>query len=335
MTKIQIILIFFIPTILFSCRENKRDKAEVKKSNPQMINAVKKVGVADTLIFKDAGLATLVSHTEKLFSVFDTISPFGEYYIKKFKLNKYDIDTLYKYNSDDSIPHSPKILGFEATGILSGMICNDLEKILGWTNIDQYDLRLLLKNHLSTVRSPDGKLYSFGFEEKTGGSYKSIISYIHYKSDNNKSITINDQDNTIFNADGYYSIDTINTNDGVKYLLKGNVQGCDQCFGFYIDLVSFDKGRFIKDFSYNLGSRNFEGPDEMSSDFITYDSKQHIIKIRYITDDQTPTCNCGKHGSISEDSEEEDNRTGDITCIYKFNGKTFVLKNKKAKRLRS
>ena len=68
---------------------------------------------------------------------------------------------------------------------------------------------------------------------------------------------------------------------------------------------------------------------------ISYDNKQHIIKINYTTNDMVPTCNCGNRGVIDDNSEEEDDRSGNISCMYAFNGKTFVLKSKKVRRIKA
>lgn len=325
MTK-QLYIIFnlVLSIVFFACHSNKKESIAVAST-------LKKIApVADTLIFKDAVLAKLVKHTEKLFSIYDTVSPSADYDVRQFGLNRHDQIALRRVH-EDSI--STSYIVSYITHNLSNMIWDDLVKILKWKNIDDYDLSLLLKNHISVAKSPDGKLYNFSFDEKTGGTYKSAISIIYYNPAKGVSYIIDNEepDKAVFKTDGYFNIDTINTRHGVKYLLNGGVTSCMTCADHYVDLVHFEKGKFVNDFSYNVSiRRQFNMAEDNREEGIDYDNKNHIIKINYQTNDLTPTCNCGKYGVISPGSAEEDDKSGNINCIYGFNGKTFVLKSKKA-----
>lgn len=317
------------------CRQN----APAKKAKPlQQEAAPVKAAPApprqDTLIFKDPQLTALVQETYKLFSVFDTVSAFGEYDIRKFKFNKSELKDLIGEiaPSEAAIDTMP---GSSVTGNLSGMIADKLQKILSWKKIDDYDLAMLLKNHIGTIQSPDGKLYNFGFDAKTGGTYHSAISLVHYNPGNGKPPLSFIADECVFNRDGYDSIDTIHTRQGVKYILSGSVVGCTTCIGSYIDMVHFANGKFISDFNYDVGTRtNRDFEDMNDSPIIAYDAKLHTISINYYTNDNAPGCNCGKTGAIPfEEYIGDDNPEPEhVTCLYAFKRNGFVLQKKKVTR---
>jgi hypothetical protein len=147
-------------------------------------------------------------------------------------------------------------------------------------------------------------------------------------------LTSNDGGGTVFNKDGYNSIDTINTPKGIKYVLTGSVVGCTTCFGNYIDLVFYRKDDFVNEFNYNTDTRS-DWSDDDGTAIIAYDVKSHHININYVTDDLTPTCNCGKNGILEYDEihsgEFDETSKERVNCVYAFNGRSFVLKKKKIK----
>jgi hypothetical protein len=310
--------------------------APVKKAKPlqQKATLVKPAPIPpkqDTLIFKDPQLSALVQETYKLFSVFDTVNAFSKYEVRKFKFSESQLKDL-RNSFDPAAPVTDTIDGPEVTSALSGMIADKLQKILSWKNIDDYDLTLLLKNHIGAIQSPDGKLYNFAFDQKTGGTYHSAISLVHYNPGDGKPSQSFIADESVFNKDGYDSIDTIHTRQGVKYILSGSVVGCTTCIGSYIDMIHFANGKFISDFNYNVGTRtNRDFEDTNDSSIIAYNAKLHTISINYYTNDNAPGCNCGKKGAIpfEEYVGDDSPRPEHVTCLYAFRGNGFVLKKRK------
>lgn len=323
--------VIVILIVLLACHQ-KRPVTVLKVKTKDTVKTIVK---QDTLIFKDPALSALVQQTYKYISIFDTVSPMGNPYdVEKFNLKKDELDSIYSLSGDSVAVTTME--GFEITGALSYMIKYNVQKILRWKNIDQYDLTLLFGNFLTIAKSPDRKLYCFSFDEKTGGTYRSCISLIYYnpgEGESQKSFSI--EEGSIFNKDGYNTIDTIHTVKGIKYLMSGRVAGCSSCIGNYIDLVHVEKGEFVSDFSYHANARSNYYEDETdNSTVITYNAKLQRINIDYITSDLEPVCNCGKNGVTEHESGggyEHDGNEDRITCIYAFNGKTFELKRKSEK----
>ncbi|WP_316785749.1 hypothetical protein [Pedobacter frigiditerrae] len=279
---IYILLTLFI----VACQQKKNTEHTESKLNAwKLLSKSGKLKKTDTLIFADPQLAKIVKGTEDLFTTYDTINLSKNYSINQLKLNRKLIDEL-KTIEKDSVD------GFEITAILSNHILSNIERILNWKNVSQYDLSLLLKNHLITAKSPDNKLYSFSFDERTGGTYRSMLSIIYYNIDKGEQkfkplFVSKEQGDDVFNPDGYGTIDTLHTKQGVKYLLIGSVVGCTTCIGSYVDFVHYNNGKFIKDFNYSVGTRsnntnipNSDYDDETS--VINYDKKLRRINIYHI-----------------------------------------------------
>jgi hypothetical protein len=319
--SLLLLILFFAAT---ACRRHQSAQKSVSAQNA-VDTAKTKALKNDTLIFKDPELSALVRQTYKYFSIFDTINPVGiQYDITKFRLDKTEMETL---QSHYDTPDSSKMWeGFSITEAMSDMISTNLAEILDWKNIDDYDLSLLLKGHLGVAKSPDGRLYVFSFDEKTGGTYHSQTTLVHYHPRDNE-MPFKIKNDSVFNRDGYGSIDTINTRQGIKYVMVGQVTGCNTCLGNYVDVVHYEKGGFVTDFSYNVSTR--EGNDD--GPVIDYDAKLHRININYTTNDMAPGCNCGKDGLEGSDGEEFDGKAENVGCVYVFNGHTFVLKKKKVR----
>jgi len=49
----------------------------------------------------------------------------------------------------------------------------------------------------------------------------------------------------------------LNTDEGVKYVLTGNVRGCSSCFETFVQLVSFKDNAFNLDFEYAVNNRGW------------------------------------------------------------------------------
>jgi hypothetical protein len=265
-----------------------------------------------------------------------------EYYsLKELHIHKND---LFKIVEGDFKKDS--IDGGSAIEYYQNKIYDNLKKILTYKIIYQYDLKKLLVNQeLAISISPDGKLYNLVYDEKTGGSYRSQISIIHYRiggslvynSFGPKSVEDNQADSSGFNTDGYSLIDTIHTSEGIKYLLQGSVAGCNTCVGQYIELVKFSKGNFEWDFNYTLDTRSYGDNDNQ----LVYDQKTKTISVDYVTDDLKTECDCGQETTDTttntsvehtDTTKQADTLPGGkkCSCLFVFNGKIFVESIKRA-----
>jgi len=292
----------------------------------------------DTLIFADTALSDLVKRTYHIFKVWDTISLGVKYDIRKLNFNKNELTTIQQFGEDGVTPKDSVALRFMFEGVslstsFDEMVSGNLVKILNWKNINKYNLSLLLNPYLIAARSTDGRLYNFSYDQKTGGTYRSRTSVTYYTpSNSSKSAIISvDSDTSAFVSDGYSTIDTIPTKKGTAYILNGGVIGCSTCMGSYITMVHFENGKFVRDFQYDFTSRMEEDGETGN---IGYDAKAREIFVSYLTDDETPSCNCGPNGTL--DYNEMHNNPeypfhSEVNCWYRFNGHTFKLKKKKIK----
>ncbi|MDR2009974.1 MAG: hypothetical protein LBQ22_05785 [Bacteroidales bacterium] len=164
----------------------------------------------------------IIEQTEEYLAVYGGLSPWVENYpIGDFKFTEWELENVEIEN--DSIS------GYYIISIYQDKILANIDKIANHKDFPQKGSEFFLV-------SPDNKLFNFTLFENTGGSYKSNISVIYYKE--NGIILYKEDYNEInrqhqsnfFNSDGYYSIDTIQTDSCVKYLLQGSVIGCNTSF---------------------------------------------------------------------------------------------------------
>ena len=180
---------------------------------------------------------------------------------------------------------------------------------------------------MSIIKSDDNKLFNFSIDEKTGGTYRSRISLMHYSEidtknlPNEKEISENIKTNPylVFEGNGFNEIYTVPTKEGIKYLLIGDVRGCSYCFETHVMLVKFDAGLFKCEFYYSVNSRSWETG-------VKYNSKTKTITVDYETDDLTPECGClnNSEDEIITDYDAEPIRQK-CHCEFGFNGLNFEL----------
>lgn len=195
-------------------------------------------------------------------------------------------------------------------------IMSCLTRIVKHEKFDFNIAQSLSHHELDVVSSPDNKLVNFSVDEKTGGTYRSRISIMYYTE------TDSIYDGDFFASDGYGLIDTINTYTGIKYLMQGSVRGCSWCFTNHISLVGFKNDTPNWDFYYRFDSRDFE-------DTIEVDSTKRTIEAYYHLNDLQDFCSCNSEDEGSMDFDFEKDIS--CTCIFKFNGETFELVEKKEK----
>ncbi len=210
---------------------------------------------------------------------------------------------------------------------LQDLIFQSLSKVLAHPASKGKDLtKLFPEGDLAVIQSDDGKLYNFSLDEKTGGTYRSRISLMHFTDFDSQQLPPtkaieNGATNpyAIFEGDGFDRIYTIESKAGTKYLLLGSVRGCSTCFESNIMLVSRQAKAFVQDFAYAVNSRGWESG-------ISYDHETQTIHIDYLTDDLTSSCYCSKDENEEDYSEDAETvLVKNCTCTFEFDGLNFEL----------
>jgi hypothetical protein len=271
-------------------------------------------------VAKAQNLNKLIDRTNEYMSIYDTLSPWhGNYAIKDFDFTEEELTTA----DGEKLTYNDSIDPYTVIDIYQSRILDNIDKIAHHKDFPKQGSELFLA-------SPDNKLFNFALFENTGGSYKSYISFMYYIENdkivyygNNRDESRNSE-NFEFNTDGYEQIDTIQTKNGVKYLLQGSVVGCNTCLREYITLVRFEGGKPVCDFSYQLNTRFG------SSQQFDYDAETKTITIAYETDDHTSDCYCeqecdDKDTYRGNSSYYENGTPKDCRCVFVFNGETFEL----------
>lgn len=278
-----------------------------------------------------ASFNNLVFETKAHLKQYSKLSPFEEYYtIKDFGFSKKVIqellmDATLKKKKDS-------IASYHIIGYFQDKILTNIQKLISHSKFKENNIiELLLTNNsdLSIFVSDDNKLYNFSLDEKTGGTYRSRISIMHYtdiEQDNlptqeeiDKGIKLNPYG--VFEGDGFNGIYAINTKEGVKYVLTGYVRGCSYCFENNIMLVKFKNGFFHQEFIYSVNSRSWE-------ESICYDSTTQTIDIHYVTDDLITDCYCINNTDQYDgyfDMSKKDPIVKKCHCTFEFNGLNFEL----------
>jgi hypothetical protein len=278
---------------------------------------------------KAQNIENLISQTEEYLSVYDILSPWVEYYsLKDFSFSEEELKDIDLEN--DSIE------GYNIISIFQNRILDNIDKIAHHKDFPQKGSDLFLA-------APDNKLFNFTLFENTGGSYKSFISIIYYKENNDlvyyEYSNGENTNNPVFAPDGYFSIDTIQTNSGVKYLLQGCVITCMTCCSQYITLIQFENDHPVCEFSYQLNTRGAGlsavltdwNPDWewLEKNIIYYNDTTKIITIEYATDDLTHDCfceqECNNDTYRGESGDEYPVIHRNCHCVFAFNGETFEL----------
>ncbi len=268
----------------------------------------------------------LIKETNRYLMIYSQLNPFEiEYDLNSLGLSTQEKkDFLKDYKDDDQLVLDTKAIDTQyLIQFYQYKILDNLDKIIEHKKFSKKDITQLLDNsgELFIVKSEDNKLYNFSLDEKTGGSYRSRISWMYYTETpyekHEQHIENNSNNFSIFHSDGFDEIYTLKTTEGVKYLLIGHVRGCSYCFETHVLLTKFEDGIFKSDFEYAINIRDYEKG-------LAYDSTTKTIYVEYISDDLTPFCNCNDEDNISEIDEQEYN-TLECKCIFKFNGNNFEL----------
>ena len=288
----------------------------------------RKVFITDPVLKKQ------VKELNRYLRTYDTFSPFGAYEVRSLSIPKKYLNSVMSDNMPDI---DGQVSGNIPIVYYQGLIGRGLQRVLRNKNIAAYRLEDIIDGkYIFISHSADRRLYSLSIDEKTGGSYRSQLTYVQYRAASGKvynyDLTGESTDTAnVFNNDGFGVIADFRTPEGTKYLLQGYVMECNTCENQYIELVEFKAGRFREDFGYTLNTRG--GYARNDSRGIGYDKQTKLITVDYTTDDLTHIRSCGdlvNLEDIKRDSADGDNYGKPCHCEFKFNGRSFVLDRKKS-----
>lgn len=260
----------------------------------------------------------LVEQTNYYLGNYDKLEFLGSdafHSIKEFKLSKIDLQEITRQSDGEKVFSMKRdsISNDKLYSFFLEKISLHFDKIFSHKDFEKYDLVALMKNYIDILKSEDNKLYTFSIDEKTGGSYRSRISFVYHTEIKDQWKWDMGGNNEIFHNDGYDKIYTLKTeSDETLYVLEGSVRGCGTCIGMYIDVVKIENNNYVKDFAYDLQMRSGSGGFE-------YDANKKTIHVEYQTDDLTRDCYCGSYSEYEHDFNKK------CECVFMFNGTTFEL----------
>jgi len=273
-----------------------------------------------------ADFKKLIEETNHYLTQYSKLTPFGdEYYpISGFGLSKKEIKELLIDADYDATLSQNKdsIQSYHMIFYFQEKITERINQIIRHPDFQKVNIKeLITSDALSIVISDDNKLINFSFDEKTGGTYRSQISIMHYTDFVPQDSAQLTEFNSFFSSDGYSNIYTLKTGEGIKYVLTGYVRGCSYCFQTFVRLISFKDNQFTEDFIYSVDNRDW-------NDGVSYNHETKTVYVDYHIDDLTSYCYCS--GEVDKEKfnydKFADNKTSiNCQCKFVFNGLTFEL----------
>ncbi|WP_299277013.1 hypothetical protein [uncultured Psychroserpens sp.] len=281
-----------------------------------------------------------VNQLNKELNIYATQSAHGaeNFAVKDLELS--EIEMQIYFEKEEQITSTDSISMYAAISITQSKINALLFILMGNKETAKHDLRHVINDELAIVKSEDNKLYNFSLDQKTGGSYRSRISWMYYLEDHayiDISSSFDSDDNmnsdSIFFPDGYHDIKTFNSHNKTWYLLFGSVRGCGACFEEYVTLTHFEDNTLQLDFEYSVVSR-------VAEQRIFYEAFSKSLSVFYDTDDLTTDCYCEDqdlNNRIYEEDDTEDiqeSSTYSCSCLFEFSKDTFKLLKQCAERIK-
>ena len=268
----------------------------------------------------------LIDITNHCLKQYAKLTPFGDEYfpISSFDLSKMEIkDLIIEAGDDDALSkNKDSIQSYFMITYFQEKIIDQINQIVKTPDFQASKMKeLLTPGELSIVISDDNKLINFSLGEKTGGSYDSRISIMHYTGSILNDAIQKDKFNSFFNRNGYSNIYALKTDNGIKYVLTGYVRECSYCFLRFVRLVTFTDDGFNEEFMYSVENSDW-------NEGVTYDHETRTILVDYQIDDLTPFCSCGeeiKKEKFGNDKYGDYQGAINCRCKFIFNGVTFEL----------
>lgn len=163
------------------------------------------------------------------------------------------------------------------------------------------------------IHTTDRRFLQISFEENTGGSYRSNITYYLYRGPQG-TFGFDGYDADVLNRDGYYRIIPLGTSQDTSiYLYMGSVRGCNTCYGQYFGTFQVSTSGIEERFSFHVDTRSWG--EVFDLDFSA--DGDSIVRVLYEADDLNNGCYCG---AADENRTFKDpyEREGPRYCYLKF-----------------
>lgn len=272
-------------------------------------------------------LLTVLCIGFEIFSLNAQVTVVDPFVAKVNQLKSYMNETAnYTPEDTDSLQVNEKI------GQQLGAILEDPKSV-------NYDLKKLFgEENLNVTHSVDKRLWIFTWFENTGGSFKSDLSIIQYRTKANKPEIITDgalvMDEEVVdttkayfnsNGTGYQKIFKLPNPKRNLYLCLSSMVGCGTCCTEMCEIIELTHNDIR--FDYNFYEENQEENqsffriDSRCGDITTfeYNPKTKTLSYEYLPDDYTP---------IRRD-EEDTKPNQPVKGAYYWNGTYFIKKTPK------
>ena len=268
--------------------------------------------------YSQAMLHFLIKETEGAHEVFSGLPFFKDDFfpLDSIGIPGHHADSIRKqYQFDQMVSEDGKYAqGYAIHDYLYGLLIKDLYGILSHPDFSTEWAKDSLTG-FQVILSPDGKLLNLVFDENTGGSYRSRVSFLaYYPADGSRPWLSNREiDSQIdIHPDGFHSIDTILTSNGPWYLLLGSVVGCNTCYEDYLQLIRPTANGMEMTFNLSVAARSWE-------EKIKLDERTHDITIQYQPDDLSEfSCPCNEEEYTWEDEKP-------CICHYLWTGSGYEM----------
>lgn len=267
------------------------------------------------IIFNVVGIA---QDTSQILKTIDTLNFYLEKYSPLLPMgdDSYNINDLgissehiSEYKKDIHLS-SDSVDTYTAIEFVQDRIIHYTHLLLQMKGVSIRLLATKLNGKMGVTISEDYQLANLSIDEKTGGTYRSRISWMCFQ----KGTTLHHWED---DGDGVSEIKVIQADSGTKYLLFQYTRGCSYCFAEELSLVHIQDTTLETDFSYFIDSRSWDQA-------IEYDEEKKLVKVYYETDDLTTDCYCNEAADETEKEESSDVQKT-CKCLFRFNGNTFEL----------
>jgi hypothetical protein len=219
--------------------------------------------------------------------LFLTTQTFGQTN-KKISQNKKDdisqkiaeINTLLKYYETLS-PFPDNDNRSNLIDSIGNNIATRLLQILNDNRIINYPIETLLnQDEISISKSNDNKIFLFSFDEKTGGSYRTSKTIIHYRLANGtvKADLFGGEASEALATSTYgqvFLLDSLKE----KYFVIGGVQTCNTCYASLAITIQLDSSSYLTDLIALYNGRYYD------LKVFEYDSIEKVFSYEYYAAD--------------------------------------------------
>jgi hypothetical protein len=191
-----------------------------------------------------------------------------------------EINNLLKYYGTLS-PFSDNDNRFELIDSIGSGITTRLLKILNDKRIINYSIETLLsQSEISISKSNDNKIFFFSIDEKTGGSYRTSKTIMHYRFTNGtvKADFFSGEASEALATSTYgqvFLLDSLNQ----KYFVIGSVHTCNTCNASLAITIKLDTNSYQTDLIALYNGRYYD------LKLFEYDSIEKVFSYEYYTAD--------------------------------------------------